>query len=248
MFQTGLVSVSFRNSSAEEIVEAAKAANLTHIQWGSDVHAPRADFSALQRISALCAANGITCSYGTYFRFGQNSLEELHAYLHAAKMLNAGILRVWCGTKNSDEYTLSELNAVYEDCKKAAAIAEKEGVVLGLECHHHTLTASKENALALMQINSPAFRMFWQPNQYKSTAENLEYAKLLAPYTVCIHAFHWENDNKYSLATAEDTWRKYLKFFSPDIPVLLEFMPDDDIRSLPAESAALRRIIKTAQN
>ena len=42
-FQAGLVSVSFRDHSPEEILVAMQQAQLTCIEWGSDVHAPCAD-------------------------------------------------------------------------------------------------------------------------------------------------------------------------------------------------------------
>lgn len=244
MFKAGLVSVSFRSLSVEEIIAATKLTNLKHIEWGSDIHAPHSDLQNLRHIADLCEQNGINRSYGTYFRFGRDSLEELLPYIQAAKILNAKILRVWCGTKSSNEYTVYELPQLYKDCKAAARLAEEAGVTLGLECHNWTLTDTKESALALMkEVNSPAFKMFWQPNQFKSVQENLEYAKLLAPYVICIHAFNWEGDNKYPLAFAKETWVNYLRQFSSNLPVLLEFMPDDKIETLSEESKTLQNIL-----
>ena len=92
--KAGLVSVSFRPYSIEEIISAAKAQNLTHIEWGSDIHAPYSNEENLKKIAALCKENSITCSYGTYFRFGQTPMEELEKYIAAAKVLGADILRV----------------------------------------------------------------------------------------------------------------------------------------------------------
>lgn len=244
MYKAGLVSVSFRPLCAEEIIAAAKLTNLTHIEWGSDIHAPQFNLQALQHISELCKDNNISCSYGTYFRFGRDNVEELLPYIRAAKLLNAKILRVWCGMKASNEYTVSELNAIYADCKTAAKLAEEEGVVLGLECHNWTLTDTKESALALMnEVNSPAFKMFWQPNQFKSVEENVAYAKLLSPYVICVHAFNWEGDKKYPLARAKDIWKEYLYHLNNDIPVLLEFMPDDKVETLRIESKSLYAIL-----
>ena len=40
MYHAGLVSISFRENSPEEIVKACVAAGLRYIEWGSDVHAP----------------------------------------------------------------------------------------------------------------------------------------------------------------------------------------------------------------
>ena len=39
-YQCGLVSVSFRPNSPEEILIAMQKAGLTCIEWGSDVHCP----------------------------------------------------------------------------------------------------------------------------------------------------------------------------------------------------------------
>jgi hypothetical protein len=61
---------------------------------------------------------------------------------------------------------------------------------------------------------------------------------------ICIHAFNWEQDKKYPLALARETWEKYLQNFDKTIPVLLEFMPDDKIESLQKESNALLTILE----
>ena len=60
-------------------------------------------------------------------------------------------------------------------CREAAKIAEAEGVTLCLECHRNSYTETKEGALDVMQtVDSPAFRMYWQPNQYRTIEENIE--------------------------------------------------------------------------
>ena len=244
--KAGLVSVSFRKHTIEEIITAVKAQNLTHIEWGSDVHAPYSDLKKLQKISALCKENDITCSYGTYFRFGQTPIEELPNYIAAAKILGANILRVWCGTKSSKEYTMVERNEIYQQCRQAAKLAEKEGVVLCTECHNWTLTDDKDSALALFQaVNSPAFQTFYQPNQFKSIQENIAYAKAVASFTKTVHVFNWEKENKYPLSQAIDTWKEYLSCFSDDLPCLLEFMPGDTLEELSTESRSLFKILKS---
>ena len=40
VFKPGLCSVSFRENSPEEILQAMADAGLWYIEWGSDVHAP----------------------------------------------------------------------------------------------------------------------------------------------------------------------------------------------------------------
>lgn len=45
MKNIGLVSISFRNRTAEEIIEAVKNAGLNAIEWGGDVHVPHGNVS-----------------------------------------------------------------------------------------------------------------------------------------------------------------------------------------------------------
>lgn len=241
-YKIGLVSVSFRSHSPTQILAAMNDAGLSFIEWGSDVHCPK---EKAEEIAALQTRYGITCcSYGTYFRLGISSMEELPAYIAAAKILGTDILRLWCGNKNSEEYTEAEKEHLFRKCREAAVLAERNGVILCVECHNKTYTNKKEAALELMQaVDSVAFRMYWQPNQHRSEEENIAYAKLLAPYTIHIHVFNWKGKEKYPLGEAKGIWREYLSCFAEERTLLLEFMPDGKIESLETEAEALREII-----
>ena len=241
-YNLGLCSVSFRKHTPEEILRAMKAAGLSVIEWGSDVHCPP---EKAKELAALQNRYGVTCcSYGTYFRLGVTSICELGQYIKAARELGTDVLRLWCGDKNSEDYTESEKNSLFAECKAAAEIAEAEGVTLCMECHNNTYTNKKESALALMQsVDSRRFRMYWQPNQFRSNEENVAYAKQIADSTVNIHVFHWIGKEKYPLADAKDLWRKYLSCFGDGKTLLLEFMPDGKMETLEAEAAALREIV-----
>ena len=242
-YNLGLVSVSFRGHTPEEILTAMNACGLSFVEWGSDVHCPP---EKAAEIAALQAQYGVRCSsYGTYFRLGVSPTEELQCYIDAAKALGTHVLRLWCGDQNSEDYTADEKAALFARCKEAAAIAESNGVTLCMECHNKTYTNRKEAALELMQaVNSKHFRMYWQPNQFRSETENLAYAQLLAPYTVNIHVFNWVGKEKYPLRPAEDIWKQYLTCFDGSQALLLEFMPDDRLETLAAEAEALKEIAR----
>lgn len=245
MYYPGLVSISFRSLTPKQIIDAAANAGLTCVEWGSDVHAPCHDLPKLQEIAALQADSGIfCCSYGTYFHIGTNAPEELPDYIRAAKILGTNILRLWCGSKGSEEYTPEELEVLYAQCRLLAEIAEKEGVILCMECHNGTLTDRADAAYALMQaVGSSAFRMYYQPNQFRTAEENIYYAKLLAPYTLHLHVFNWRSYDRFPLKESIPLWKEYLSAFSGDRHLLLEFMPDDRVESLPTETAALLQLI-----
>lgn len=241
MNHTGLVSISFRKLSPEEVISAAAAVGLKAIEWGSDVHAPRDQADKLAEIVQLQKKYGLQCcSYGTYFYFGRDPVDQLPSYIAAAKALGTDILRLWCGTKSPADYTQEEKEALFADCRAAAKIAEESGVTLCMECHIRTFTETKESALELMTaVGSPAFRMYWQPNQYRSIEENIEYARALRDYIDHIHVFQWKGTNMYPLAEGIDEWRSYLKEIPGEHMLLLEFMPDHKVESLPAEAQAL---------
>ncbi len=241
MNQIGLVSVSFRKLSPEQILAAAAKAGLETIEWGSDVHAPRDNAANLAELVRLQQSYGIqVSSYGTYFYLGRDSLTQLPEYIAAAKMLGTDVLRLWCGVKSPWEYTVDEAEELIAQCRAAAQIAEQAGVKLCMECHMRSFTETKESALALMEtVASPAFRMYWQPNQNRTVRENLEYIQALKPYIDHIHVFQWKGSNKYPLAQGFDEWKAYLAALPKDRTLLLEFMPDNDIESLPAEAKTL---------
>ena len=130
MWNSGLVSVSFRKASPEEICKAASAAGLTAIEWGSDVHAPFDAPKKLQDIVKLQKLYDIRCSsYGTYFRLGETPPSLLPSYIAAAKRLGTRVLRVWCGDRSADAYTAAETDALFTACRAAAKTAEEAGCV-----------------------------------------------------------------------------------------------------------------------
>ncbi len=243
-YNLGLVSVSFRDRTPEEILQAMQRVGLTHIEWGSDVHALCTDKVRLFELAAMQAKYGITCSsYGTYFRLGKTPLDELESYIAAAKILGTDVLRLWCGSKNAAEMTEAEKSVFVAECRAAAEIAAREGVTLCMECHIKSFTERVEDAAWLMQeVSSPHFKMYWQPFQWQTGEENVQNAQRIAPFATHIHVFNWRGEEKLPLIGAVEEWRAYLKHFSTPRTLLLEFMPNGTLDELAAETAALKEI------
>lgn len=244
-YELGLVSVSFRGHSPEEILRAAADAGLTCIEWGSDIHAPCGDTERLREIAMLQAHHGLTCSsYGTYFRLGHTPLGELARYIAAAKVLGTDTLRLWGGDKRGEDMSPHERERFTDICRKAARMAEEAGVTLCLECHRQSITETPAYGTALLEaVDSPCFRTYWQPFQWLDTEGSLAVARAYAPYVRHIHVFNWRGDSRFPLREAAEDWRRYLSVFDTPRTLLLEFMPDDRIGTLPAEAAALREIV-----
>jgi len=232
-FKTGLCSISFRSKSVSEITLAVKKTSLEYIEWGSDVHLP---------VGKSIMSDIPMSSYGTYFRLGANPISELKGYIDTAKANNTDILRLWCGGVGSSE--TPDKKALFQECRDAAKLAEAEGVMLCMECHMNTFTDTPESARELMEeISSPAFRMYWQPNQYRSVEKNIYSAKTLSSWVENIHVFNWEGERHLPLGEAQDVWKRYLECFEKGV-LLLEFMPDNRLETLPVEAESLMRILE----
>ncbi len=246
MYNLGLVSVSFRDRTPEEICAACAEAGLSLIEWGGDVHAKCDDKEALENIASLQREYGIACSsYGTYFRLGVHDADSLRRHIAAARVLGTDVLRIWAGSRGSAEYADGDREALFESAREAAKIAEEEGVTLCTECHVWTYTDEYAAALELLEAgDSPAFRTYWQPCQFKTEEYNGEYAKAVAAYARHVHVFNWHGSEKLPLAEGTGVWRRYLADLGGEHVLLLEFMPDDNIASLKREADALREIVR----
>ena len=246
MLKLGLVSVSFRDKHPDEIIDAAVNAGLEVIEWGSDIHAPCGNTERLLHIAERQKLAGIKeCTYGTYFRIGVNSCNEIKAYIKAAKILGTRVLRVWCGNKPSCTYSEKEKQRIISDSRTIADIAEAEGVKLCLEFHPYTYTDELKSAYELIStVNSPAFKMYWQPNQFRTAEENIISARKLAYCVENVHVFNWNGGKRFPLERASEEWYKYASAFKGEHILMLEFMPDDNIASLSAEAESLRKIVR----
>lgn len=247
MYQLGLCSIAFRHLSIEQIIDAAKSAGLTFIEWGSDVHAPKDDLENIDRVRQLTEAAGLRCSsYGTYFRIDRDPVEDIYGYIEAAKRLGVDTIRIWC-PGNPAVLTQEELLQRYSTCRKLARIAEDQGVTLCAECHSANLTDNgRSSADFIRWVNSPAFRMYWQPNENFTSEENIAFAAAVTDYVVNVHVFYWQGRTRLTLSQAQAAWTEYVRILGKDRIFLLEHMPDDDETLLPREADTLRSILTNA--
>ncbi len=243
-FQTGLVSISFRPYTVEQILTACADAGLSWIEWGSDVHVKPGDGARADLVAKMTADAGLRCiTYGSYFRLGATPREELDAYLDSACRLGARNIRLWCGTMGSGKATEEQRTRIVADGRYAAERAERYGLNITLECHSDTLTDDCGSAMRyLAEVDHPRMRLYWQPSQFHSVAYNLDTARAYAPYTECLHVFQWDASRRYPLSDGTEVWRDYLEPFGREdreIGLLLEFMHDNRIESLKETAATL---------
>lgn len=244
----GLVSISFRQHSVEEVARAARNAGLEAIEWGGDVHVPHGDREAARRAAEVSRECGLSIAhYGSYYRIGYSDPELFSGVLESAKILGAPIIRVWAGQGiHPDTLSESDYWRIVEDARRISDMAGD--IIIATECHSDTLTERYEYTLKFLRdVGRENFKTLWQPNQHHGFEYDLEAVKALLPHTVGVHVFNWVGDRpeKYPLRQNTENWKAYMEILGQiELNYMLEFMPDDKIDSLPHEAETLDRFIK----
>lgn len=237
MFHTGLVSISFRGNTPEELIQAAKETGITAIEWGSDVHVPAGDVACAQKVKAWCDEAGIALpEYGSYYFLGEEP-ESFAGVLACARALGTSRIRIWGGKKCSDTLRTAEYAALVEDAQRICDMAPDMTVCL--ECHKNSVTDEYHTTLKFLRdADRKNLKMFWQPNQFRDLSYNLDALRALLPYVESVHVFSWDREQKFPLADMQEDWKQYLKILKNAgvENYMLEFMHDNALESL-AETA-----------
>lgn len=244
MNNAGLVSITFRQHSAELIVEKAKDAGLQYIEWGSDVHVPENNLKNSERVRSLTEAAGLKISsYGTYYKLGKSM--NIAPYLETAKVLGANIVRIWAGEKASGETDDKVRKNLILEAKDVCKKASKYDMKIQFEYHRNTLTDTAESALKLLEeIDESNCGLYWQPQYTRTFEENMKELDMLLPYVEIIHIFYWdESDNRLFLHDGMNEIREYIKKAGKYKKYLLEFVPDDNIEYLKQEAKSLEEVM-----
>ena len=251
MFLPGIVSVTYRPMTPEQLVGAASHAGLSCIEWGGDVHVPHGDTDTAETVGALTRKAGLSViSYGTYYRagtYGENFSSVFTDLLHTADALGTQNLRLWAGSKNSEDVTAEERKALTEELRLCAALASRWGKTISFEFHGGTLTNTAASAKQLIEdIGEHNVSLYWQPNQFRSPKDNCDALTLVLPYVSNVHVFAWEERQRLPLAAHTDRWQDYLSILAStgrDHGLLLEFVPQDDPTLLRGEAETLLSLL-----
>lgn len=258
MFQAGLVSVTFRSKSPQEIVELARRAGLECIEWGGDVHVPHGDLQRAREVRRLTGAAGLrVSSYGSYYRAWPEEPCPFEQVLETALELGAPLVRIWAGKTGSSGAPPEHYSRVAEQAHRAAELAAEAGAAVALEYHNDTLTDTIGSALALVkEVAHPNLGLYWQPRPELSVEQNLAALRALLPWLRCLHVFHWQVDAGHPggyirrpLAEGAAGWKQYLSAAaegseplpaSVPLPGLLEFVREDREDALLEDAASLK--------
>ncbi|HEY8966213.1 MAG TPA: sugar phosphate isomerase/epimerase, partial [Candidatus Methylacidiphilales bacterium] len=246
MLTPGLVSVTFRALSPEEIIALAGRAGLKGIEWGGDVHVPPAAPERAAEVGRRTRDAGLAVSsYGSYYRVGEDAPFE--PVLEAARCLGAPTIRVWSGTVSSSAATEADRERVVADYVRIVRLAAREGIAVACEFHDGTLTDDGPTAAAMAE-RVPGLYTYWQPRHGKPVETGLGELDLLAPCLANLHVFHWwpTPAERLPLAEGRDRWAAFLKKAAA-IPgnrfALLEFVAGDRPEQLLADAPVLRELL-----
>ena len=165
MIVPGLVSVTFRQKSIGEICEICRAAELSAVEWGGDVHVPPENIAAAREARRLSRDYGLgICSYGSYWRTGDGR-DAFMRNLEAAEELGAPVIRVWWGRTGSAETAEAVRREWMEEMRIACRKAEKAELQVAPEFHPGTLTDTPGSLERLLRETAdiPNLRYYWQP-------------------------------------------------------------------------------------
>jgi copper chaperone CopZ/sugar phosphate isomerase/epimerase len=252
----GLVSISFRKYGVKEIVGAAAKAGLKAVEWGGDVHVPPGDVRAAAETGRLTREAGLFVpSYGSYYRITGEAAaagsvpDEFKKVCESALALEAGIVRVWGGTRSPDKYTPDEFGAICAEADMIGEYTGRNGLKVALECHNYTVTEDYGSALRFIDgTGNGNVYLYWQPNQFRPFGYNIDSARAMNPHVLSVHVFNWNASSRFPLRDGKKEWEAYLGILSREPwpsgvdsrGLMLEFMHDDRIETLPETAATLR--------
>lgn len=250
--KSGLVSITFRKLSAEQIVDLCRRAELIGIEWGGDVHVPPGDLPTAERVAALTRDAGRSvAAYGSYFRLGVQSVDEFGPVLDSASALGAPIIRVWAGKMGSASTDEPSWKRAIEEGRTIAQRAADRGIRIAAEWHGHTLTDTAAAARRLFDgIDHPHFGAYWQPHQRMGFDDCLADMDAALPRLLGVHVFHWDVQTveKRPLAEGQQVWPAYLRKLAGANPgyALLEFVRNDDPEQLLDDARTLNGWLASA--
>jgi sugar phosphate isomerase/epimerase len=248
MLTPGLVSITFRRLSPEEVIAWCVKAGVRCIEWGGDAHVPPGEVARAREVGRLTREAGLeVAAYGSYYRLGTNEAGGFEAVMANAVALGAPTIRVWAGRKGARETEVDERCELIADALRVADIAARHGITICLEYHGRTLTDERESVRALLgEMAHPNIEFLWQPTNGATIDECANRLIEVLPRLRNIHVFHWwpTAAERHPLAEGEAAWRSYIEIVREsgrDADLLLEFVRNDAPEQFLEDAATLQR-------
>ncbi|MBQ5801428.1 MAG: sugar phosphate isomerase/epimerase [Clostridia bacterium] len=238
--KTGLTSITFRQFTAEKVIELAKQAGLDGIEWGGDIHARPDNLERAKEVGELTRAAGLeVLSYGSYYFVGKGS--DFEPISQTAEALGCSIIRIWMPW---DDYDYASHK---EEIGRISAIAASRGQTLAFEFHCKTANDLVSRSVAMLNcFGKDNVKTYWQPPYWPQTPpDSLDDLEELVPYVVNLHVYRWkgENNDRLPLAEGARAWANYLQIFKTANAAILEFTRDALPENFLADAKTLHELL-----
>ncbi len=250
MLNTGLVSITFRQLSVERIIELCLASGLESIEWGADIHLPPDNLKKAEHVRQMTLDAGLFSSaYGSYYRPGDDDSASFEAILDVAETLGAPIIRVWAGSRSSQDADERYWQTVIDNARRIVEQASERNIIVSLEHHENTLADTPGTTMKLLNaIQSDYMRSHWQPPHSANLDSKKESLSRLLAYVTNIHVFHWNPSTRerYALQDGSSDWAEYINMLrgsSQQHVLSLEFVRADSEEQFLADAKTLQTLL-----
>lgn len=246
----GLVSITFRNLDAEQIIDLVAESELKGIEWGGDMHVPHGDTKTAEQVGEKTRGAGLSVAcYGSYYRAGESEAEGLKFadVRDSARALGADSIRVWAGRKGSADADDAYRQKVRDDLLRISDSAGNFDIAIEMEYHGNTLTDTNDSAVQLSNAAThPNLYFGWQPPNGQPFDYCLSGLRNIQPRLCHLHVFHWEVTDegldRRPLHEGASRWSGYLQT-AEEAPgerfALIEFVRDGKPEQFLEDAAAL---------
>ena len=249
MIIPGMVSATFRDRPAEEIIALCVEAGLKAVEWSENAHVMPGDPDGAGRLYERTREAGLSvAAYGSYYRLGQNEDVEktFGASLSSAAALHAPLIRVWAGTEESRAVSGETRKRLAKEAGEICDMAQARGLKVALEWHKNTLTDTNESAMRFLgEAGHGNLYCLWQPTVALNMAQRTEGLDLLGDRLLNLHIYYWLDGVRRPFEEGLHEWRQYLEHVNmkEDRYGLLEFVMDNTEEQFLADAKALHELL-----
>lgn len=249
MLIPGMVSATFRDKTADEIIRLCKESGLEAVEWSENAHVlPGDPEGAALLYEKTRAAELRVAAYGSYFRLGQNEDPEgaIRASLVSAAALKAPVIRIWAGTEGSGDVEEPRRKELAGEAALVCGIAAEYGIKAALEWHKNTLTDTNESAVQFLQETAhDNLYCLWQPTVALNMEQRVEGLERLGDRLLNLHVYYWLDGVRRPLKEGAGEWRQYLAHVNRDEERfgLLEFVMGNTEEQFLEDAKALHEIL-----
>ena len=249
MIIPGMVSATFRNKPAEDILRLCREAKLEAVEWSENAHVMPDDPKGAEALYEMTKGAGLqVAAYGSYYRLGQQDDPQavFRKSLVSAAALHAPLIRIWAGTEPSSAVDRKTRLKLAEEAACICTMAEEYGIKIAMEWHKNTLTDTNGSAMEfLKEADHKNLYCLWQPTVALSMKERMEGLDLLGDRLLNLHIYYWLDGVRRPFSEGAGEWKQYLEHvdLSADRYGLLEFVMDNTEEQFLQDAEALHQLL-----